>query len=103
MLAAGVVLRCVQLQVLSLGPESVESAGLRIRINERSSREAVPTVHSLKNPGTVCACNSSQLGSVVPAGLCRSVWCQLGTDARDCLYLALNGHVLRARYTSPAF
>ena len=28
-----------------------------------------------------------------------SAWCQLGTDARDCLYLALNGRVLRARYT----
>ena len=32
-----------------------------------------------------------------------SAWCQLGTDASDCLYLALNGRMLRARYTSPAF
>ena len=33
-----------------------------------------------------------------PAGLCSSVWCQVGTDTSDCLYLALNGRVLRARY-----
>ena len=35
---------------------------------------------------------------LVPAELRVSAWCQLGTDARDCLYLALNGRVLRARY-----
>ena len=40
---------------------------------------------------------------LVPAELRVSVWCQLGTDARDSLYLALNGRMLRARYTSPAF
>ena len=48
---------------------------------------------------------------MVPAELCGSAWSQLGsvglsgvgTDASDCLYLALNGRVLRARYTSPAF
>ena len=32
----------------------------------------------------------------MPAELCGSVWCLLGTDARDCLYLALNGRMLRA-------
>ena len=37
---------------------------------------------------------------LVPAELRVSAWCQLGTDASDCLYLALNGRVLRARYMS---
>ena len=39
---------------------------------------------------------------LVPAELRVSVWCQLGTDARDSLYLALNGRMLRARYMSQA-
>ena len=38
---------------------------------------------------------------LVPAELRVSVWCQLGTDARDSLYLALNGRMLRARYMRP--
>ena len=38
----------------------------------------------------------------MPAELRVSVWCQLGTDARDSFYLALNGRMLRARYTIEA-
>ena len=35
---------------------------------------------------------------LVPAVLRVSVWCQLGTDARGSLCLALNGRMLRAHY-----
>ena len=56
-------LRCVQLPVLDLPlcvdpkdsqgrPLEVETAGLRIRMDEGSSKEAVPTVHSWKNPAS---------------------------------------------------
>ena len=126
MLAAGAVLRWVQLLVLDLRVSlwikrsrvsDNRVSGLRIRTDEGLSKEAVPTVHPWKNGGAVCACNSTiiPLGAalpaarrcprvcLVPAELRVSAWCQLGTDARDCLYLALNGRVLRARYTSPAF
>ena len=40
---------------------------------------------------------------LVPAEPRVYAWCQLGTDAKDCLYLALNGRVLRARYTFRLF
>ena len=72
-------LRCMQLPVLNLRlcadpkdsqswPLEVEAAGLRIRIDEGSSKEVVPTVHSWKNPGILRACNST----IIPLGAALS-------------------------------
>lgn len=119
MLAAGVVLRWVQLLVLGLRSNAKVKhkrvSWLRIRIDEGLSKEAVPTEYTLRVTqcppcGTVIPLGAALPAArrclrvcLVPAELRVSAWCQLGTDARDCLYLALNGRVLRARYTSPAF
>ena len=89
--------------------------GLRIRTDEGLSKEAVPTEYTLRVTQCPPCGTVIPLGAALPAArrclrVCLvpaeprvSAWCQLGTDARDCLYLALNGRVLRARYTSPAF
>ena len=124
MLAAGVVLRWVQLLVLDLRVSlwiqrfrvsGKRVSGLRIRTDEGLSKEAVPTEYTLRVTqcppcGMVIPLGAALPAArrclrvcLVPAELRVSAWCQLGTDARDCLYLALNGRVLRARYTSPAF
>ena len=90
-------------------------SGLRIRTDEGLSKEAVPTEYTLRVTQCPPCGTVIPLGAALPAArrclrVCLvpaeprvSAWCQLGTDARDCLYLALNGRVLRARYTSPAF
>ena len=86
-------------------------SGLRIRIDEGLSKEAVLTEYTLRVTqcppcGTVIPLGAGLPAArrclrvcLVPAELRVSAWCQLGTDASDCLYLALNGRVLRARYT----
>ena len=97
--------------------------GLRIRTDEGLSKEAVPTEYTLRVTQCPPCGMVIPLGAALPAARrclrvclvpaeprvsawCQprvSAWCQLGTDARDCLYLALNGRVLRARYISFLF
>ena len=101
------------------GSEDLESrdkrvSGLRIRTDEGLSKEAVPTEYTLRVTQCPPCGMVIPLGAALPAArrclrVCLvpaeprvSAWCQLGTDARDCLYLALNGRVLRARYILPA-
>ena len=101
MLAAGAVLRWVQLLVLDLRVSlwikrsrvsDKRVSGLRIRTDEGLSKEAVPTVHPWKNGGAVRACNSTiiPLGAALPATSLSA--CLLGNSGAPCVCLVPAGH-----------
>ena len=96
MLAAGVVLRWVQLLVLGLRSNAKVKhkrvSWLRIRIDEGLSKEAVPTVHPYKNRGRIRKCDLT----IIPLGAALSAAslpaCLLGASGAPCVCLVPAGH-----------